>query len=172
MIAIALISPVVFGQTAADLSRATSDWQSISLGTSLTVDCPSKKSKGAEGNVYYSLDIAVKIENKQANPASYDLDIFFVAVKNKDAYSKGLKARDKKSAQISLSAGTSTNLNFHAMDEVGGDKVTIPWTGYIVRLSAFGKPIKIVASGKDLERLATDSEKMAALEAGKIVPAK
>lgn len=171
-LAIVLISFSVFAQTNAP---SATDWQKIVIGTDLKVDCPSKKmtSKGYDG-CYLALDINVNAKNNQVNPASYKIDIVFLdrAKTNTLKEGEGIRARDKQSAQISLNAGASTNLSFRANDVYYGEKISVAWTGYIVRLSAHGKPIKIVASSKVLEKLAADPEKMKLLESGKIVSGK
>jgi hypothetical protein len=149
---------------------SVAELQNASIGTIMTVECENKKTKGGKfPAVYYNLDVNIKVQNNQANPVLYNLDVFFLVHSFKN---DGVKWRDKKSEQISLPAGVSTNLKFHALDQIGKDKVIINWLGYIVRLSAYGKPIKMVASSRALEKLAEDPIKMALLESGQIVPAK
>jgi len=152
----------------------------------LKVDCLSKKptNPGYMG-CYPTLDINVNLKNNQSIPASYNLDVFFLdhgktreTVKGKMAAGKGYKfvsttqCRDKKSLQISLESMASTNLSFHAAVMDGKDELSVGWIGYIVRISAYGKPIKTVASNPALEKLANDPARMEQLAAGKSIPAK
>lgn len=172
-----LFALILAGAAMAQTNAPTpAEWQSIISGTELKVECLSKKpTNPAFMGCYPKLDISVKVKNNQSIPAVYNLDVSFL-----DRGKKGLQLqesfqrRDNQSAQISLLSGTSTNLNFHASLEHGKeeDVYSVSWFGYIVRLSAYGKPLKILASSPALDRLAKDPEKMQLLESGKTVPLK
>jgi hypothetical protein len=167
---IALLSTFAFGQTAADL-------QNVSIGTKMTVECLSKKvaskaGKSARKDSYNSLDINVAVNNNQTKSASYDLEVFFLSKSMTSTKMEGDLVRDKQTRQILLDANAVTNVPFQAILKVGNEIFDCGWTGYIVRLSAFGKPIKTVASSKALEKLAADPVKMEQLAAGKIVAGK
>jgi len=159
---------------------SATDLQNASIGTTMTVDCLNKKQASYGGvnarkDYYPKLDITVTVKNNQAKQASFNLDVFFLdqcKFRKEGKAIDSLRARDKKSSQFPLLAGASTNLAFCASAMDDKTELEVGWTGYIVRLSAYDKPIKIVASSPALEKLANDQEKMKLLESGRIVPSK
>ncbi|MDP2934015.1 MAG: hypothetical protein Q8N81_07890, partial [bacterium] len=87
----------------------------------------------------------------------YNLDVFFLARQKFRDHGRlldGIMNCDTQSTQISLNVSASTNQSFHASDKQDGVQTNVAWIGYIVRLSDGGKPIKIIASDKALEKLA------------------
>ena len=173
-LAASLLAMALVGVALAQTNAPTpAEWQSIMLGTTLKVECSIKPKKSSEQDyrdIEQPLKVFIAVNNRTSSSVNYSGDVFFLVSGNNN----GIKAKDQQSSQFSVTSGSYTNLEFRASNHREDVKIKLVtnWVGYIVRLSAYGTPLKTVASSPALERLAKDANRMAALEAGNTVPLK
>ncbi len=198
LIATALLSLPAFGQTNAP---SAGDWQNIQFGSKLSVEWTNKNAqkktylktsndgiRKSQTEDWYKFDpvekfqLKITLNNVTLTNLDYDVDVFFVRRDKIDRRWSSYVGQQRYSFALingsSETINTASDDNSHKRPKAQTDEFPAQGygagklEGYIVRLSAYGKPIKTVASSSVLEKIAADPIRMEQLATGKIVPAK
>ncbi len=163
-----LVAVAGVGQEKREFSAA--EWQSIVTGTAVEIESPMKFNTPVFIDSDRPMEIVLGIHNRNAFPLDCSAEVFFLTGSQEKVMTVERQIGGQK-VMLTVRAAQFGRLNVRPVSS-HKTKVIRNWRGYIVRLSVGCRLLKIAASSPDLERLAQDPEKMAALSAGKSVPVK